>query len=245
MLFIVLFTKLCVYAKKGRMNPTFLLRTFSKFRNSSSNFGPSDQFESRVHKDRSSVAFMTRSKMTLQCTVPHIRFDFKSGKYGSLPTVNPGLSEFAVITAGRLALLPECRHLQPATVDSTAQAASRILCRLKPQQRDRSRETPLRNPNYALNPRASSGVWEVVSSQLHIAERGERCGTIRVGRAAGRSDVGDRSCPIAFVHCGSLSEAIHPENARSRLTNRSFTTTCHDETCRRSSVAPFPPCVNW
>jgi hypothetical protein len=29
--FIVLFTKLCVYAKKGRMSPTFLLRTFSKF----------------------------------------------------------------------------------------------------------------------------------------------------------------------------------------------------------------------
>jgi hypothetical protein len=109
-LFIVLFTKLCVYAKKGRMSPTFLLRTFSKFPNSSSNFGPSDPFDSRVHKDRSSFAFMTRSKMTLQCTVPHIRFDFKSGKYGNLPTANPGLSEFAVITARRLALLPECRQ---------------------------------------------------------------------------------------------------------------------------------------
>jgi hypothetical protein len=78
--------------------------------NSSSNFGPSDPFESRVHKDRSSFAFMTRSKMTLQCTVPHIRFDFKSGKYGNLPTANPGLSEFAVITDGRLALLLECRQ---------------------------------------------------------------------------------------------------------------------------------------
>jgi hypothetical protein len=32
---------------------------------------------------------MTRSKMTLQCTVPHIRFDFKSGNYGNLPTANP------------------------------------------------------------------------------------------------------------------------------------------------------------
>jgi len=110
-LFIVLFIKgLPFWEKNDRMGPTFLLRAFSKSPNSSSNFGPSDPFDSRVHKDRSSFAFMTRSKMTLQCTVPHIRFDFKSGKYGNLPTANPGLSEFAVITAGRLALLPECRQ---------------------------------------------------------------------------------------------------------------------------------------
>src|SRR5713226_7027997 len=36
-------------------------------------------------------------------------------------------------------------HLQPATVDPTAQAASRIRRRLKPQRRDRSREAPYAN----------------------------------------------------------------------------------------------------
>src|SRR5712692_7676651 len=36
-------------------------------------------------------------------------------------------------------------HLQPATVDPTAQAASRICRRLKPQRRDRSREAPYAN----------------------------------------------------------------------------------------------------
>jgi len=106
--FIVLFTKLCVYAKKRPDESDVPAQDIFEVSNSSSNFGPSDPFESRVHKDRS--AFMTRSKMTLQCTVPHIRFDFKSGNYGNLPTANPRLSEFAAITAGRLALLPECRQ---------------------------------------------------------------------------------------------------------------------------------------
>src|SRR6266852_5405284 len=36
-------------------------------------------------------------------------------------------------------------HLQPATVDPTAQAASRIRRRLKPQRRDRSREASYAN----------------------------------------------------------------------------------------------------